>query len=62
VVHLAKRIDIRFERLDTGLDEFIVRYMDHRLNATLRKQFEDFMRETHGIPILSTEKRFARRA
>lgn len=62
VIHLAKRIDIRFERLDTGPDEFIVRYMDHRLNATLRKRFEDFMRDTHGIPILSTEKRFARHA
>lgn len=62
VVYEGKRIDVRFEKLDTGDDEYIVRYMDHRLNATLRKRFEDFMRDTHGIPILSTEKRFARRA
>lgn len=62
VIYLNKRIDVRFEKLDTGQDEYIVRYMDHRLNATLRKQFEDFMRDTHGIPILSTEKRFARHA
>lgn len=62
VIYLNKRIDIRFERQDTGTDEYIVRYMDHRLNATLRRRFEDFMRDTHGIPILSTEKRFARRA
>lgn len=62
VIYLDKRIDVRFEKLDTGQDEYIVRYMDHRLNATLRKRFEDFMRDTHGIPILSTEKRFANRS
>lgn len=61
-IYLSKRIDVQFEKLDTGPDEYIVRYMDHRLNATLRKRFEDFMRDTHGIPILSTEKRFARHA
>lgn len=60
VVYSNKRIDVQFEKLNSGDDEFIVRYMDHRLNATLRKRFEDFMRDTHGIPILSTEKRFAR--
>lgn len=62
VVYEVKRIDVRFEKLDTAQDEYIVRYMDHRLNATLRKQFEDFMRDTHAIPILSTEKRFARQS
>jgi hypothetical protein len=62
VVYLSKRIDLKFEKLDGGPDEYIVRYMDHRLNASVRKRFEDFMRDTHGIPILSTEKRFARRA
>lgn len=62
VVYETKRIDMRFEKLDTAQDEYVVRYMDHRLNATLRKQFEDFMRDTHAIPILSTEKRFARQS
>lgn len=62
VVYLGKRIDVKFEKIDGGSDEYIVRYMDHRLNASVRKRFEDFMRDTHGIPILSTEKRFARRA
>ena len=62
VVYLRKRIDIRFEKQETGRDEFIVRYFDHRLNASERKRFEDFMRDTHGIPILSTEKRFKRSA
>jgi len=61
VVYLGKRIDVKFEKLDGGPDEYMVRYMDHRLNASVRKRFEDFMRDTHGIPILSTEKRFARR-
>jgi hypothetical protein len=60
LIYLSKRIDVQFEKQDTGPDEYIVRYMDHRLNATLRKRFEDFMRDTHGIPVLSTEKRFAR--
>jgi len=62
VVCENKRIDIRFEKQDTGPDEFIVRYFDHRLNASARRRFENFMRDTHGIPILSTEKRFKRRA
>lgn len=63
VGYLGKRVDVKFEKLDGGDDEYIVRYMDHQIkNATLRKRFEDFMRDTHGIPILSTEKRFARHA
>jgi len=61
VVYSDKRVDIRFEKQETGRDEFIVRYFDHRLNASTRKRFEDFMRDTHGIPILSTEKRFKHR-
>jgi len=61
VGYFGTRIDVKFEKLDDGPDEYIVRYMDHRLNASVRKRFEDFMRDTHGIPILSTEKRFARR-
>jgi len=62
LIYLDKRIDIKFEQLAPNGDEYIVRYMDHRLNASMRKRFEDFMRDTHGIPILSTEKRFARNA
>jgi hypothetical protein len=59
VVYQNKRIDLRFDPRGTP-DEFIVRYMDQRLkNASLRKRFEDFMRDTHGIPILSTQTRGA---
>jgi hypothetical protein len=60
VEYYDKRIEIRFEALEAD-EEFIVRYFDSRLNALARKRFEDFMRETHGIPILSTEKRHKRR-
>ncbi len=63
VGYRGKRVDVKFEQIDGGDEEYIVRYMDHQIkNATLRKQFEDFMRDTHGIPILSTEKRFAHQA
>ena len=61
VEYYDKRIEVRFEKQETAGDEYIVRYFDSRLNALARKRFEDFMRETHGIPILSTEKRFKRR-
>lgn len=59
VVYQNKRIDLRFDPLGNP-DEFVIRYMDQRLkNASLRKRFEDFMRDTHGIPILSTQTRGA---
>lgn len=61
VLYAEKRIEVKFEKLE-GQDEYVVRYTDHRLNAALRRRFEDFMRDMHAIPILSTEKRFARRA
>lgn len=62
IVYLDKRVEIKFEPLDVTEEQYVVRYMDHRLNAALRRRFEDFMRDTHGIPVLSTEKRFARGA
>jgi hypothetical protein len=59
VVYKNKRVELRFDPHGVA-DEFIVRYVDQRLkNASLRKEFEDFMRDTHGIPILSTQTRAA---
>lgn len=56
VVYLSKRINVRFEQPGTGQDEYIVRYVQQHLNASLRKRFEDFMRDTHAIPILSNKR------
>jgi len=60
VLFAGRRVEMQFEGNGSTGDEFAARYMDHRLNAILRQQFEDLMRDTHGIPILSTEKRFSR--
>lgn len=54
-----KRVSLIFEA-EEDEDEYVVRYSDHRLNAGERILFENYMRETHGIPVLSTEKRFKR--
>jgi len=59
VIYRSKRIELRFDP-QTVPDEFIVRYVDSRLkNASLRRRFEDFMRDTHGIPILTAQTRGA---
>ncbi|MFB3892017.1 MAG: hypothetical protein ACE15C_08335 [Phycisphaerae bacterium] len=59
VIYRNKRIELRFDP-QAAADEFIVRYVDSRLkNASLRRRFEDFMRETHGIPILTAQTRAA---
>jgi len=52
-----KRVSLIFEALD-GKEKYVVRYSDHRLNANERKLFESYMKDTHEIPVLSTEKRF----
>lgn len=54
-----KRVSLIFEA-EEDEDEYVVRYSDHRLNAGERILFENYMRQTHGIPVLSTEKRFKR--
>lgn len=59
VIYRNKRVELRFDSL-AAPDEFIARYADSRLkNASLRRRFEDFMRDTHGIPILTTHTRSA---
>jgi len=60
VHYRRKRVSLIFEKLNGVADEFVVRYSDHRLNAFERRLFEQHMRETHGIQVLSTEKRFQR--
>ena len=55
-----KRVSLIFERVEDADDKYVVRYSDHRLNATERRAFEDYLRDIHGISVLSTEKRFKR--
>ncbi len=60
VYYHNKRVSLIFEKIEDEDDKYVVRYSDHRLNATERRMFEDYLRDIHGIPILSTEKRFKR--
>jgi hypothetical protein len=57
-----KRVSLLFEREEDSNDQYVVRYSDHRLKPKQRRAFEAYMRETHEIPVLSTEKRFADKA
>ncbi len=58
VHYRKKRVSLIFEKMEDADGEFVVRYSDHRLNALERRSFEDHLRNTYGIPVLSTEKRF----
>jgi len=60
VHYKKKRISLIFEKVEDANGEYVVRYSDHRLNALERRPFEDYLRKIHGIPVLSTEKRFKR--
>jgi len=60
VHYRKKRISLIFEKVEDADGEYVVRYSDHRLNALERRSFEDHLRNTYGIPVLSTEKRFKR--
>ena len=60
VYYHKKRVSLIFNEVEEADDAYIVRYSDHRLNASERRSFEDHMRDIHGIPVLSTEKRFKR--
>lgn len=60
VFYAKKRVSLIFEKLESAADEFVVRYSDHRLTPKERLAFEAYMRTTHAIPVLSTEKRFKR--
>ncbi|OHC75214.1 MAG: hypothetical protein A3G18_06660 [Rhodospirillales bacterium RIFCSPLOWO2_12_FULL_58_28] len=57
VLYRNKRVTLKFEQNDESDDEFVVRYSDHTLNEKERRLFEAFMSDSHGITILSTEKR-----
>lgn len=57
-----KRVTLIFDRAEDEADAFDVRYSDHRLNAVERVEFVTLLRETHSIPVHSTEKRYARTA
>ena len=60
VLYREKRVPLKFEVDEENDDEFIVRYSDNILNEKERRSFEAFMSKTHGITILSTEKRHRR--
>jgi len=60
VHYRKKRVSLIFEKVEGSDDEYVVRYSDHRLNALERRSFEEHLRNVHGIPVLSTEKRFKR--
>ena len=60
VLYREKRVPLKFEADEENDDEFIVRYSDNILNEKERRSFEAFMSKTHGITILSTEKRHRR--
>jgi len=57
VLFRGRAIDLRFDLQKDADGEFIVRYTEHRLGMPLRCAFENYMSETHGINILSTETR-----
>lgn len=52
-----KRVTIIFARNDDG--RYGVQYSDSRMNLFERRQFERHMRDLHGLPARSTEKRYA---
>ncbi|HPS03384.1 MAG TPA: hypothetical protein PLA90_17735, partial [Candidatus Sumerlaeota bacterium] len=63
VLFAGKRVSVIFAHEEKQAeDEFTVRYSDHRLNVFQRQEFEHYMRQEYGIPILSTEKRFKKQS
>jgi len=58
LVFCRRRVTLRFEKTDQAEDAFVVRYSDHRLSPAERRQFEDYLRDHHGITALTVEKRF----
>ncbi len=60
VLYAKKHVSLIPEKVEGTEDEFVVRYSDHRLIPRERLAFEKYMRSTHAIPVLSTEKRFKR--
>ena len=60
VYYHKKRVSLIFETVEGADGDYVVRYSGHKLNAMERRSFEDHLRDVHGIPVLSTEKRFKR--
>ena len=58
VLFRKKRVSLIPEAAENEPGAYVVRYSDHRLNARERIDFENHMRESHAITVLSTEKRF----
>jgi hypothetical protein len=58
VMYCGKRVGLQFDFEASKDGKCVVRYTDHRLNMFERRRFEQEMREGHGIPIRSTEKRY----
>lgn len=58
VLFRKKRVSLIPEPSEDEPGAYVVRYSDHRLNARERIDFENHMRDSHGLTILSTEKRF----
>ena len=58
VLFKKKRVGLLFDPEVEGDEAYDVRYTDQRLNRTERELFENLMRETHAISVLSTEKVF----
>lgn len=58
VLFRKKRVSLIPEPAEEEPGAFVLRYSDHRLNARQRVEFENLMREEHGLTVLSTEKRF----
>ncbi len=62
VMFCGRRVTLRFEKSERLDDAFVVRYSDQRLSPAERRQFEDYLRDYHGITALSVEKRFCHAA
>lgn len=62
VLFRKKRVSLILDPAEDEAGAYVVRYSDHRLNALERTDFENHMRDVHGITVLSTENRFKRPA
>jgi hypothetical protein len=58
VLFKGKRVSLIFDPEIEGDEAYDVRYSDQRINRAERELFEKFMRDTHAISVLSTEKVF----
>jgi hypothetical protein len=59
VFFAKKRIKVIFEEVE-GAAGYIVRFADQPFNTGERREFEQMMKDTYSIAVLSTEKRYAK--